>query len=82
MGQSPDPPDNMIDEGLDFLDMCFKHDPKERATARELLATNFLKIGDDLTSCQIYNVLSIQTLCLLNETDCEIKNTELNNGRL
>ncbi|CAG9822697.1 unnamed protein product [Phaedon cochleariae] len=48
MGQSPDPPDDMIDEGLDFLDMCFKHDPKERATARELLANNFVKIGEDL----------------------------------
>ncbi|CAH1165116.1 unnamed protein product [Phyllotreta striolata] len=42
MGQSPDPPPDMIDEGLDFLDMCFKHDPKERATARELLAHDFV----------------------------------------
>nr|WAK98091.1 mitogen-activated protein kinase kinase kinase 4 [Colaphellus bowringi] len=48
MGQSPDPPDDMNDEGLDFLDMCFKHDPKERATARELIVHNFVKIGDDL----------------------------------
>lgn len=50
MGQSPDPPDDLIDEGLDFLDMCFKHDPKERAIARELLENNFIKIGEDLTS--------------------------------
>ncbi|KAJ8934430.1 hypothetical protein NQ318_017131 [Aromia moschata] len=48
MGQSPDPPDDMIDEGLDFLDMCFKHDPKERATAMELLGHNFVKVGEDL----------------------------------
>lgn len=51
MGQSPDPPDDMIDEGLDFLDMCFKHDPRERASARELLGHNFIKIGEDLTCC-------------------------------
>ncbi|KAG5876197.1 hypothetical protein JTB14_001940 [Gonioctena quinquepunctata] len=48
MGQSPDPPDDIIDEGLDFLDMCFKHEPKERATAFELLAHNFVKVGEDL----------------------------------
>ncbi|XP_066255609.1 mitogen-activated protein kinase kinase kinase 4 isoform X2 [Euwallacea similis] len=48
MGQSPDPPEDMIDEGLDFLDLCFKHNPKERASAEELLAHNFVKVGDDL----------------------------------
>ncbi|XP_074030736.1 mitogen-activated protein kinase kinase kinase 4 isoform X2 [Leptinotarsa decemlineata] len=48
MGQSPDPPDDITDEGLDFLDMCFKHEPKERATASELLNHNFVKIGEDL----------------------------------
>ncbi|VEN46850.1 unnamed protein product [Callosobruchus maculatus] len=47
MGQSPDPPDEMINEGLDFLDMCFKHDPKQRASARELLAHNFVKVGEE-----------------------------------
>ncbi|XP_030753033.1 mitogen-activated protein kinase kinase kinase 4 [Sitophilus oryzae] len=48
MGQSPDPPDDMIDEGLDFLELCFKHIPKERATAHQLLDHNFVKVGDDL----------------------------------
>ncbi|CAH0558812.1 unnamed protein product [Brassicogethes aeneus] len=47
-GQSPEPPMDMIDEGLDFLELCFKHDPKQRATAQELLTQNFCKIGDDL----------------------------------
>ncbi|XP_049820436.1 mitogen-activated protein kinase kinase kinase 4 isoform X2 [Aethina tumida] len=47
-GQSPEPPIDMIDEGLDFLALCFKHDPKQRATAHELLAHNFCKVGDDL----------------------------------
>lgn len=47
MGESPDPPDDMIDEGLDFLDLCFKHNPRERAMANELLSHNFVKVGDD-----------------------------------
>lgn len=47
MGESPDPPDNLIDEGLDFLELCFKFDPKDRATAHELLAHNFVNVGDD-----------------------------------
>ncbi|XP_076250455.1 mitogen-activated protein kinase kinase kinase 4 isoform X2 [Rhynchophorus ferrugineus] len=48
MGQSPDPPDDMIDEGLDFLELCFKHEPKERGSAQELLDHNFVKVGNDL----------------------------------
>lgn len=47
MGQSPDPPDHMIDEGLDFLEMCFQHNPRDRATAEELLDHNFVKVDDD-----------------------------------
>lgn len=48
MGESPDPPDDMIDEGLDFLTLCFKHDPTERASAAELLDHNFVKGGSSL----------------------------------
>lgn len=48
MGESPDPPDDMIDEGLDFLEGCFQHDPAKRATAVELLGHNFVKVGDEL----------------------------------
>ncbi|EEZ98383.1 mitogen-activated protein kinase kinase kinase 4 [Tribolium castaneum] len=47
MGQSPDPPDHMTDEGLDFLELCFQHNPKDRATAQELLDHSFVKLGDD-----------------------------------
>ncbi|KAJ3666937.1 hypothetical protein Zmor_002358 [Zophobas morio] len=47
MGQSPDPPDHMTDEGLDFLELCFQHNPKERASAHELLDHTFVKVGDD-----------------------------------
>uniref|UniRef100_A0A6P7FXN3 Mitogen-activated protein kinase kinase kinase 4 n=1 Tax=Diabrotica virgifera virgifera TaxID=50390 RepID=A0A6P7FXN3_DIAVI len=44
MGQSPDPPDDMTDEGLDFLDLCFKHNPRERATARQLLVHDYVQL--------------------------------------
>ncbi|XP_050312904.1 mitogen-activated protein kinase kinase kinase 4 isoform X2 [Anthonomus grandis grandis] len=48
MGQSPEPPDDLIEEGLDFLRLCFKHDPRERASAHQLLDHNFVKVGNDL----------------------------------
>lgn len=48
MGESPEPPDHMTEEGLDFLDLCFRHNPKDRATALELLNHNFVKVGNDL----------------------------------
>lgn len=48
MGESPEPPDDMIEEGLEFLELCFKHDPKQRASATELFSHNFVKVGDDL----------------------------------
>lgn len=47
MGESPDPPEHMIDEGLDFLDCCFQHNPDDRSTAWELLHHNFVKVGAD-----------------------------------
>lgn len=48
MGESPDPPDDMIDEGLDFLEHCFQHDPKNRASARELLDHNYVKVSEEI----------------------------------
>lgn len=48
MGERPETPDSLIDEGHDFLDKCLVHNPKERATAAELLNHNFVNVGDDL----------------------------------
>lgn len=42
MGESPEPPDDMIDEGLDFLECCFQHNPEDRSTALELLDHSFV----------------------------------------
>lgn len=42
MGESPEPPENMIDEGLDFLHCCFQHNPEDRATVSELLDHSFV----------------------------------------
>lgn len=49
MGERPEAPDSLIDEGHDFLDHCLQHNPKDRWSAVELLDHNFVKIGDDLT---------------------------------
>ena len=44
MGQSPDVPDHLSEEGKDFLGTCFMHQPQERATAQDLLSHNFTKV--------------------------------------
>jgi len=50
MGESPEIPSTLSEEGVDFVLCCFDHDPTERWTATELLQHhNFCKvvIGDD-----------------------------------
>ena len=51
MGERPEAPDWLIDEGHDFLDRCLQHSPKDRSTANELLHHNFVKAGDDSIMC-------------------------------
>ena len=45
MGQSPALPVSLSEEGHDFLELCFKHDPKLRATAADLLDHTFVKVS-------------------------------------
>ncbi|XP_031337464.1 mitogen-activated protein kinase kinase kinase 4 isoform X2 [Photinus pyralis] len=47
MGEKPQPPEYLIEEGHDFLSHCLQHNPRDRYTAAELLDHNFVKIGDD-----------------------------------
>jgi serine/threonine protein kinase len=44
MGESPEVPDGLSKEGAEFLEMCFEHDPRQRATATDLLSHPFLKV--------------------------------------
>lgn len=44
MGETPDIPDRLSDEGKEFLDNCLQHDPKNRDTAKVLLQHNFVKV--------------------------------------
>jgi len=47
MGQSPAVPEELSEEGKNFLDVCFVHNPEERATAQDLLGHNFTKVFDE-----------------------------------
>lgn len=44
MGESPEIPDNLSEEGQDFVQHCLEHNPKERWLATELLQHHFCKV--------------------------------------
>lgn len=46
MGETPEIPSSLSDEGQEFVELCLQHNPNERATAEELLNHNFAKVGD------------------------------------
>ncbi|XP_061402148.1 mitogen-activated protein kinase kinase kinase 4-like [Musca vetustissima] len=47
MGEKPEAPETLSQEGHDFIDHCLQHDPKDRMTAFELMEHNFCKYGRD-----------------------------------
>ncbi|XP_029713215.2 mitogen-activated protein kinase kinase kinase 4 isoform X2 [Aedes albopictus] len=47
MGESPEIPDCLSEEGHEFVECCLQHDPKDRGSAGELLHHNFCKVSDD-----------------------------------
>ncbi|XP_058467694.1 mitogen-activated protein kinase kinase kinase 4 [Malaya genurostris] len=47
MGETPDIPDCLSEEGKDFVESCLLHDPKQRKSAAELSHHNFCKVSDD-----------------------------------
>lgn len=44
MGESPEIPDKLSDEGQEFLEYCLQHDPNKRWLATELLEHPFCKV--------------------------------------
>ena len=44
MGEIPAAPDNLSEEGHEFLQLCLQHDPRRRATAADLLHHTFVKV--------------------------------------
>ena len=48
MGQSPEVPEHLSEEGKNFLASCFVHNPEERAAAQALLSHNFTKVREAL----------------------------------
>lgn len=51
MGETPEVPDSLSQEGHDFLKNCLQHDPKTRQTANELLLHNFCKVSRVFKVC-------------------------------
>ncbi|XP_037079140.1 LOW QUALITY PROTEIN: mitogen-activated protein kinase kinase kinase 4-like [Pollicipes pollicipes] len=47
MGGSPSLPDKLSEEGRQFLELCFVHDPKKRAQAHRLEDHPFVKVESD-----------------------------------
>ncbi|KAM7360361.1 mitogen-activated protein kinase kinase kinase 4 isoform 2-T3 [Cochliomyia hominivorax] len=47
MGEKPEAPETLSQEGHEFIDHCLQHDPKDRLTALELLQHHFCKYGRD-----------------------------------
>lgn len=45
MGEKPQAPENLSQEGNEFIDYCLQHDPKQRLSAIELLELNFCKVN-------------------------------------
>ncbi|KAH8359405.1 hypothetical protein KR093_006522, partial [Drosophila rubida] len=48
MGEKPEAPESLSQEGHDFIDNCLQHDPKLRMSAMELLEQNFCKVSADV----------------------------------
>uniref|UniRef100_A0A8D8B413 Mitogen-activated protein kinase kinase kinase 4 n=1 Tax=Culex pipiens TaxID=7175 RepID=A0A8D8B413_CULPI len=53
MGESPEIPDCLSEEGHDFVESCLQHDPKLRKSAGELLQHNFCKVSDDSPTVEL-----------------------------
>ena len=48
MGESPAAPKHLSQEGLDFIDKCLQHDPKQRPNANFLLSHPFAQSYEDV----------------------------------
>ncbi|XP_022256715.1 mitogen-activated protein kinase kinase kinase 4-like [Limulus polyphemus] len=47
MGEVPEIPDSLSEEGQDFLDHCLQHDPQNRWSASQLLDHPFTKVNEE-----------------------------------
>lgn len=51
MGESPEIPDTLSEEGQAFLEHCLQHDSRERWLATELLNDHFCKVDFQDDAC-------------------------------
>lgn len=60
MGETPEAPECLSEEGHDFLSHCLEHDPKLRWSTVELLQHHFCKVSDAFISSSLFiRVLAI-----------------------
>lgn len=45
MGETPEIPSSLSEEGIHFGSLCLRHDAKERATTMQLLQHPFLRVS-------------------------------------
>ncbi|RZF44830.1 hypothetical protein LSTR_LSTR000782 [Laodelphax striatellus] len=59
MGETPEIPSTLSDEGAHFASLCLRHDPKERATTMDLIQHSFLQVDGDeeCLSCTMPSIL-------------------------
>lgn len=48
MGECPNIPDSLCQDGVDFVEKCLQHDPKKRPTSNSLLSHIFIRNCDDI----------------------------------
>lgn len=58
MGEIPEIPDSLSEEGRHFASMCLVHEPRARATTNQLLLHTFLRVDEEeYVSCSMPSVL-------------------------
>ena len=63
MGEAPEIPQTLSQEGSEFLENCLQHDPKLRMTGLELVQHNFCKVSYKKSNKKIFK---FEIFCIKN----------------
>lgn len=77
MGESPEIPSSLSEEGVDFVECCLFHDPKERWTANELLQHhNFCKVIESQETFETILTKISSQVVIGDDCSCKEKKTQ------